>query len=166
MGLIMEISKRDKLALAVAFDKVLNDKKDGILTELKSDMRNELLGLYEAHGVDRIALTPGGKKVGEVGLSFSKPRPSIKGEMMKEALSFLYDNDLAEIVPKRGWEEHFTCSGGEIIFKDTGEIVDWALWNEGYAKTASVRGCKPQDVLDAMAPMLNGTDVTKLFLEG
>lgn len=160
--MIMEISKHQRLALGVALEKAVKE----VVTDLKSDVRSELLELHEAHGVDRIALSFDGKKVGEVGLSFSKPKPSIKGEMMKEALGFLYDNDLAEIVPKRGWEEHFTCSGGEIIFKDTGEIVDWALWNEGMAKTAAVRGCKPQDVLDAMAPMLNGTDITKLLLEG
>lgn len=154
----------ERLAFLEALNKTLNDKKDGLLTEAKAEARSELLGLFGSHGVDRRALIVGGRKVGEVGISFSQPKAAIKGERRAEALEFLLENDLAEIVPCRGWETHFCKVGDEIVFAGTGEFVDWALWDEGGAKAAAVRGCKPQDVMEAFGPRLQGQSVTNLLL--
>lgn len=154
----------ERLAFLEALNKTLNDKKEGLLTEAKAEARSELLGLFDSHGVDRRALIVGGRKVGEVGISFSQPKAAIKGERRAEALEFLLENGLAEITPVRGWEGHFAKVGTDVMFADTGELVDWALWDEGGAKAAAVRGCKPQEVMEAFGPRLQGQTVTNLLL--
>ena len=47
--------------------------------------------------------------------------------------------------------------------KPTGEVVEWAGWNPKAAKTAAVRGCKPEDVLRAFGPRLQSMDAVALL---
>ena len=163
----MELTKDERLIVMEGINKILNDKKAGLLTEAKAEARSELLELHETMGVDRRALMSGNTKLGEVGISYSKAKPFIFGERKEEALAFLLENELAEITPKRGWEEHFARSAdGGIFLTDTGEFVDWAGWDEGGAKSASIRGCNPDEILNAMGNKLIGQDINKLLLEG
>lgn len=162
----MELTKDESLAFYEALNKWLNDKKKGVLTEAKAEARNELLGMFNENGVNRRALMCGNVQVGEIGVSFSKPRPYIFGERMEEALGFLLENGLAEIKPKTGWEDAFKrLPDGSIILAETGEFVDWLGWDDGGAKTATVRGCKPEDVLGALAPKLAGSNFTTFLIE-
>ena len=70
-----------------------------------------------------------------------------------------------EVVPAKGWEDHFEMIGGDVVCKDTGEVVEWAGWQPEAVKTATVRGCKPEDVLAALGSRIEAVDVAGL-LEG
>lgn len=160
----MELTNDERLAFLEALNKKLNDKNGGLLTDAKAEERARLLELHDEYGVDRKALMCGGVKVGETVVTFSKPKPYIFEERRAEALQYLLDLDLAEITPKRGWEESFANVDGEIFCMDTGEVVDWAGWEEGHAKTAMIRGCKPQEVLKALGPKLSSANITRFML--
>ena len=151
----------EKLALL----KAITAQAKPQLDELTAQARNDLMGRFSKDGTDRRAILANGVKVGEVGISYTTPKPFIYEDMMQQACDFLADYGLVERTPAKGWEKHFALVGGKVVFKETGEEVDWAGWQPKEPKTAAVRGCRPQDVLDAMAPVLQGQSITAL-LEG
>lgn len=157
----MEMTKDEKLALLSAMDKRIKPALD----EAKSTARNALLESFQETGNDRHAILVGSTKVGEVGISYSKAQPVIKPERKEDALAFLAELDLVDITPKKGWEQHFSAAGGSVICTDTGEVVDSMMWQPTMAKTASVRGCKPEDVLAAFQGQLPTEEIIGL-LEG
>ena len=53
--------------------------------------------------------------------------------------------------------------GGQVVYKPTGEVVEWAGWSPKAAKTAAVRGCKPEDVMRAFGPRLASVDAIALL---
>lgn len=150
----------EKLALLEAFNKRLKPALD----DAKAEARQALLEDYETTHSDRRAILVGDEKVGEVGISYSTAAPFIFDDRRQEALEYLSAIGLTETVPIRGWEKHFFLSGGEIVCADTGEVVDWAGWNPKAPKSASIRGCKPDDVLQAFGNKL--PDITALLEEG
>ena len=163
----MNLTNDERLALLVAIDKKLNAKKDGLLTEAKATARAELMDANDSIGADRKAIIANGEKVGEVGLSYASAKPVILADRMADALSYLADIDLVETIPAKGWESHFKAVGENVVCLDTGEFVDWAIWELSRVKCAAVRGCEPQKVLDALSTKLGGgAEVAGLLMGG
>lgn len=157
----MMLTGSERLALLVALDRQIgpaaNDARDAA--------RQSLMEAQAQDGTDRRAIMVGGIKVGEVGVSYSKPGPRIMGDRMDEALAFLSELGLVDMVPRKGWESHFCCVAGNVVCTDTGETVDWAMWEPSRAKSVGVRGCDPEDVMAAFGPRLSEVTPAAL-LEG
>jgi hypothetical protein len=155
----MEITKDERLAFLAALDK----RVAPALKEAKNEARAEIMDAYAENGTDRKAILVGGEKVGEVGISYSKAAPYIYAEQTGAALEFLRQVGLVQEAPAKGWEEQFDLIGGKVVYKPTGEVVEWAGWNPKAAKSAAVRGCKPEDVLRAFGPRLQSMDAVALL---
>lgn len=146
------LNASERLALLVALDKKLQPE----LKLAKSEVRQHLLDTYNKIGADRMPICIGATKVGDVSLQRNRAKAAIKVEKQEEALKYLLERGLAEIKPICGWEKHFTrCFTIEseedfIIDKDTGEVVDWAVWQRESVGIAKVNKCKPEDVLSAL----------------
>ncbi len=154
------LTQDERLALLIAVDKQLQPE----LKEAKSLARSELMRLNDECGADRRAVKVDGRKVGEIGCTYSKAKPFITDD--RAAIEYLRGLGLTEERPKDGWEESFAKAGDDIICTVTGEIVPFLAWEPERVKGAAVRGCKPQDVLDAMAGKLEGTNPLALLMEG
>ena len=136
------------------------------LDEAKAIARQEIMeGFAETH-TDRRAIIVGDEKVGEIGISYSKAAPVILKERMDEAVAFLDSIGMVDIVPKKGWEAHFAKAGDKVVCTDTGETVDWAMWCPKSPKTAAVRGCAPEDVMQALGPRVEGMSAAALLGDG
>lgn len=157
----MEITKDERLAFLAALDKRVKPALD----DAKAEARAEIMDRYAEDGTDRKAILVGGEKVGEVGISYSRPAPFIYAEQMPAAMDFLRKVGLVQETPAKGWEQQFDLIGGNVVYKPTGEVVEWAGWNPKAAKTAAVRGCKPEDVARAFGPRLASVDAVA-FLDG
>lgn len=155
----MEITKDERLAFLAALDKRVKPA----LEDAKAEARAEIMDRYAEDGTDRKAILVGGEKVGEVGISYSKAAPYIYREQMADALEFLRQVGLVQETPAKGWEEQFDLIGGKVVYKPTGEVVEWAGWNPKAAKSAAVRGCKPEDVMRALGPRLQSMDAVALL---
>lgn len=155
----MNITDSERLALLTALDKRLKPQ----LANAKDAARQSLLEAQAADGTDRRAIMVNGVKVGEVGVSYTKAAPYIRPERMNDAIECLAELGLVDTVPAKGWESHFTYAGGRVICTDTGETVDWAGWEPSAAKPASVRGCKPEDVMEAFGERLTAVDPIALL---
>lgn len=150
----------ERLALLAAIDKRVGPE----LKAAKSDACGELMARCAEDGTDRRAVTVGGEKVGEVGVSYAKGHPVIID--MDAALDCLRSMGLTEEVPAKGWEEHFAGVGGEVVATDTAELCGWAQWEPSRPKGASVRIKDPQAVLDAFGARLAGGNPLALLEEG
>lgn len=153
------ITKDERLALLVALDKKIQPE----LKAAKDEARQAIMDGYAQDGTDRKAILVGGEKVGEVGISYSKPAPFIYAERTEYALRFLAEHGLTETVPAKGWERDFDLVAGQVVYKPTGEVCDWAGWSPKAPKTAAVRDCKPEDVMRAFGPRLGGVDAVSLI---
>lgn len=145
-----DLTKDERLALLEAFSKRLKPALD----EAKEEARESLLKDFHETHTDRRAILVKDEKVGEVGISYSTPGPCIMPGKTAEALDFLQNAGLVTVEPARGWESRFEKVGDSVVFKDTGEVVGWAEWRPKAPKAASVRGCKPADVLRAFGNQL------------
>ncbi len=155
----MRLTNSERLALLVALDKQIKPALD----DAKDYERQSLLEANADDGTDRRAIMVNGVKVGEVGVSYTKAAPYIRPERMNDAIECLAEIGLVDTVPAKGWESHFTYAGGRVICTDTGETVDWAGWEPSAAKSASVRGCKPEDVMEAFGERLTAVDPIALL---
>ena len=155
----MEITKDERLAFLAALDKRVKPA----LEDAKAEARAEIMDRYAENGTDRKAILVGGEKVGEVGISYSKPAPFIYAEQMPAALEFLSQDGIVLATPARGWANRCDIKGGRVVYKPTGEVVEWAGWNPKAAKTAAVRGCKPEDVLRAFGNRIASVDAIALL---
>lgn len=154
-----QITKGERLALLAAMDKRIAPE----LKLAKDEARQEIMEAYAEDGTDRRAIIVGEEKVGEVGISYSKPAPFIYAEQMEAALNFLESVGLVERVPAKGWEKEFEFIGGNVVHKATGEVVTWAGWQGKAPKTAAIRGCKPEDVMRAFGNRLASVDAIALL---
>ncbi len=154
-----EITKSEKLALLVAMDKRIAPE----LKLAKDEARQEIMEGYAQDGTDRRAIIVGDEKVGEVGISYSKAAPFVYAERMADALDFLESAGLTERVPAKGWEQEFELVGGQVVYKPTGEVVEWAGWQGKAPKAAAIRGCEPEDVMRAFGGRLQGADALALI---
>lgn len=156
------------MALFTAMNKKLNNKKDGVLTEITAEVKDELMELESSTGINRKAIKVNGVKVGEVGINYTRPRPYILPGHEEEAYEALLSMGLAhsEVVPNKDWDKHFIKAGGDfVIDAETGEPIDWLGWMPQAPKSAAVRGCEPDDVVEAFAGKLDSAAITAL-LEG
>lgn len=155
-----QMTEDERLALLAALDKRVGPA----LKEAKADAQRALLERCREDGTDRRAVLVGGVKVGEVGISYAKERFTIVNEA--QALECLREMGLTREVPRDGWESAFAYVGGEVVAKETGEAVTWAIWEPSRPKGASVRIKEPQVVLDAFGGRLVGADPLALLGEG
>lgn len=155
------LTKDEKLALLEA----MNKKLKPLLDEAKGQAKLELMELCNESGIDRKAIMVDGQKVGEVGITYTTAKPAIIPGKEKEALEYLAEMDLIDWTPKRGWEKHFSKAGDAVVDIESGAICDFLHWEPSIAKTAALRGCKPDAVLEAIQPKLAGNDIMGL-LEG
>ena len=151
----------ERLALLKAIEHQMKPIKE----ELEGDARRGLMERFGEDGTDRRAIIAGGQKVGEVGISYNKPRPYIYKDREAEALDYLESIGLVERTPAKGWESHFKNAGGYVICTDTGEMVDSIGWQGKEPKNAAIRGCEPEEVREALRAQLQGGDELAL-LEG
>lgn len=155
-----KITADERLALLAAIDKRVSPE----LKRAKSAACADLMERCSEDGTDRRAVMVGGEKVGEVGVSYAKGRPYITD--MAGAVDSLREMGLTVEVPVEGWEEHFAGVAGDVVAKDTGEVVGWAMWEPSRPKGASVRIKDPQKVLDAFGARLAGGNPFALLGEG
>lgn len=155
------LSRIEELALLVALDKRIGPR----LKEAKDYVCSRLVRDAERGCSDRFPILVGDERVGEVGVSYTKAAPHILPERMADAIGCLSEMGLVDTVPKKGWESHFALVGGKVVCTDTGEEVDWAVWEPSRPKSASVRDCEPEDVMTAFGSRLSGIDPAAL-LEG
>ena len=153
------LTKDEQLATLEALSKRIKP----ILDDLKSDVRNELLEACKENGVDRKAILVDGQKVGEVGISYSTAKAAIYPGREKEALEYLTEQGLTEVVPVKGWEKAFARVGNSVANQETGEILDFLYWEPSVAKSASVRGCQPKAVLDAFNGKIDANTIIGLL---
>lgn len=153
------LTKDEKLALLEA----MNKKLKPMLDDAKGEAKLELMDMCRENGIDRRAIMAGGQKVGEVGISYTTAKPAIVPGKEKEALEYLAEMDLVDWVPKKGWEKHFSKAGDAVVDTESGEICGFLFWAPSIAKTAALRGCKPDDVLAAIQPKLEGNDIMGLL---
>ena len=152
----------ERLAALVVIDRRIRAE----LEELKSGMREDVLESARGGESDRKPILVGDVKVGEVGASYSKPRPYIHADQMDRAIAYLDELGLTEKVPAKGWESHFSNVGGRVFHTDTAEVVTWAGWEPSRPNGASLRGFKDEDVLSAFGPRLASTDPLSLMEGG
>lgn len=157
----MEVTRDEELAFLKALQKQVKARLD----VLEAEAKDEVLAGYIEDGTDRRSIIINGAKVGEIGLSYNKAKPAIIPGRELEALVYLGDRGMTHLEPNKDWEKRFTRAGSKVVDIDTGEVVEWAEWLPQTAKTAAIRGCKPQDVLDALGAKLQGMPVAGL-LEG
>lgn len=155
----MELTRDERLALLEAMSKQIKPQ----LEELKGEAKLELMGMCEQSGVDRRAIMVCGQKVGEIGITYTAAKPCIDYDHKEEALEYLFANGLAEIVPKKGWENQFAKSGNVVIDTETGEVCPFLYWDVSVPKSAAVRGCKPKDVIAAMQGKLTSVTLNGLL---
>lgn len=155
------LTSDEKLALLEAMMKKLKP----LLDEAKGEAKLELMEMCRQMGVDRKAIMVGEQKVGEIGITYSTAKPAIVPGREKEALDYLAEMGLVDYVPKKGWEKAFAKAGDTVVDSESGEICDFLYWEPSIAKTAALRGCKPDAVLEAIQPKLEGGDILGL-LEG
>ena len=132
----------------------------------KMEARQALLEQAEEGKADRRPILIDGQKVGEVGVSYAKPSIEIAPGYEDNALKALRELGLTKEVPVSGWQSHFTRVGDAIANIETGEIASWAQFVPGGAKSAAVRGCKPEDVFPAMQAKLGDGGLNRLLLGG
>lgn len=153
------LTSDEKLALLEA----MNKKLKPMLEEAKGNAKLELMDMCRESGVDRKAIMIDGQKVGEIGITYSTAKPVIIPGMEKEAIEYLWENGMAEIVPKKGWEKCFVRAGNAVVNEESGEICPFMYWEPSVAKTAAVRGCKPEVVLEAIQQKLEGHSIVSLI---
>nr|DAV56313.1 MAG TPA: hypothetical protein [Caudoviricetes sp.] len=153
------LNNDEKLALLEAMSKKIKPE----LESLKGEAKLGLMDAFAESGVDRRAILVDGQKVGEIGITYSTAKPYIKPGHEAEALEYLTSLGLTETVPVKGWEKHFTHAGDAVLHAESGEIADCLEWEPSVAKTAAVRGCKPDEVLEAIQPKLRGESPAALL---
>lgn len=151
----MLLTNDEKLALLEAMSKKIKPE----LEHLKGEAKLALMEACRESGIDRKAIMIDGQKVGEIGITYSSAKPVIIPGREKEALEYLWENGMAEITPKKGWEKCFVRAGSSVVNEENGEICDFLEWAPSIAKTAAVRGCQPDKVLEALQPKLTDSSV-------
>lgn len=157
----MQVTRDEELAFLKALQKQVKAR----LEALEAEAKDEVMRHFIEDGTDRRSIIIEGVKVGEIGLSYSKPKAAIKPGYERDALTYLDSCGLVEYKPATGWEKRFTQVGGRVVDQYTGEVCEWAEWVPATASTAAIRGCKPQDVLRALRAKLDGVPIAGL-LEG
>ena len=158
---MVELTRDEELAILEALNKRIKSRLD----ELKSETKYELIEAYAQDGTDRRSIRANGANVGKVSMKFSKAKPVIRAGMNAEALDALECLGLVDYVPSKGWEKHFTHVGDNVYCDLTGELVDWAEWQQELPISAMITGCKPEDVLEALQTKLQGQNLIGLLEE-
>lgn len=151
------LTSDERLALLSVIDKVIQPQ----LKAEKDNARVHLMELAEKEGADRRAIKVDGQKVGDVTIAYAQAHPVIIDEAA--AMPFLIEHGLVETVPVKGWEEHFQAIGDQVVYKETGELVDGFQWEPQRPKIATVKIKNKQDVLNAFGNRLLDQDLGTLL---
>lgn len=154
----MELTRDEALALMVAVEKAVKVR----VADAKAEAKAALLEDYEYDHTDRRALVVGDERVGEVGIVRRAPRLRIVPGREAEAISYLRSKGLTVEVPAEGWERRFAQASSHAYDVETGEMADWLEW-EPQPLSASVRGCRPEDVAVAFGARLASASVAGLL---
>lgn len=157
----MELTRDEELAMLTALSKRVKERLD----ELKGEAKLALMDMNAEQGIDRRAIRANGQKVGEVGITYASPGPVIDPARQSQAMDYLRELGLVAESPKRGWEKRFAKAGDGVMDVETGELVDFLEWSPGYPKFATIRGCEPGTVLEAMQDRIGGESVIGLLEE-
>lgn len=158
----MELTRMEKLAVLQAVQNLIKDE----LADTKGDVKDDMLEKLRKDGTEKVAVTIGGVKVGEVSVTWNSPKAVINPDKREEAMACLREMGLTEEVPVKGWEKHFRLKDdGTGIVSDQQEVVDWAEWQDKTPKTAAVRGCDWKDVNRAWVKAF-GASPANLLLGG
>ena len=147
----------EKLALANAIEKRAKKVSD----ECKQTLRDELI----ESGYDRKSIIINGSKIGEVSISYTKPKPCVLFDKSKEAFVFFVQNGLVdytkiEQVLNKDWDKQFSKIGDQVIFNDTGEVCDFLIWQPSTISRVNVNGCKSSyDLNKSEQSKYTGVDV-------
>ena len=152
------MTRDERLALMVAVEKAIKPQ----VADAKAEAKADLLEAYGMDHTDRRALVVGDEKVGEVGIVRRPPKPRIAPGHEAEALSYLRAKGLTVEVPAEGWEKRFSEAANHAYDVETGEMVGFLDWGEP-TLSASVRGCKPEDVAAAFGARLGSASVAGLL---
>lgn len=156
---MVNLTADEELAMLEALQKQIETR----LKELKGAAKDELMAAYDENGVDRRSIKANGSPIGKVSIKFTKAKPVINPSRRGQALDALTAMGLTEVVPVKGWEKQFTHCGDVVLDGESGELAEWAMWETEKPYCAMVTGCKPQDVLDAMSPKLQGENIIGLL---
>lgn len=162
-----ELTQDEQLALLKAMDAVISPK----LKQLKQDASYELRDAFSENGTEKRAIMINGMKVGDIALSFDKPKPRIVPGMELTALRHMMESGMintakvSSLLPL-GWEKHFDQAGDAVIDRESGEIISWLMWDNGGVRNATVRGCNPEDVIPSLQRRLGDTELATLMLGG
>lgn len=135
--------KYEELAYFTALKKVIDEH----VSELKNEAKGYLMAVNEETGLDRMPITVGGEKVGQVAITYNSAQLYV---INNEGYEYLHMCGLVKMKPAKGWEKRFSNVAGKVIDTLTGEDVsDKFGWLPRSPKTAAVTGCKPDEVAAA-----------------
>lgn len=148
----------ERLALLVCIDKAIQPE----LKDAKAHAQIQMVELAEQGLADRKPVLVGGQKVGEVGVTYSSPKPVIIEAA--PAMKFLAEHDLVSMQPVKDWERDFVQTGEAVVYAPTGEVVEGMQWEPARPKSATVRIKDTQAALNAFGDRLAGQDLNTLLL--
>lgn len=137
--------------IEIAQLKALSDAIAARLKELKTDDDAETRELYVMHGVTERAIMIDGQRVGMRKICLTKPAP-----VVIDAAAFIdcaVTNGLYDLLqPANGLENVLTYNPAEdsFTYADTPLVVPGVMLEPSRVKCIQIRGCKLQDVADAM----------------
>lgn len=144
----IKLTNDEKLALLTAVSKRIEPE----LKEIKSDAKSELNEIMSETGADRKPIMIGDEKVGDISLTYHKPKPVIID--MHDAIVYLRELGLTHEVPNENWEEHFSRAGDSVIHTESGELCDFLGWQGRTPNYAKVTGCDADDVKNVLSSKL------------
>lgn len=153
-----QLTKDEELALM----RVLKKRIDQRIKDIEGDAKDRLLASYEEDGYDRRPVKVNGEPIGSIAISYSAAKPVIDPFAQTKALDYLEGCGLTERAPKKGWEERFAQCGSDVIDCETGEVVDFLLWEPKRPKCVRTT-IKEEEAVKALRPMLVGESVAALM---
>lgn len=171
----MELSKWDAMAVLAAMEKAVK----GRMAELRAECDGDLIADYDERGVQKRALKVGGRKVGEIAVTYNRPgfaatdraalgefaleygfareQRSIRPEYMGRAIDLIEAESPeaveTEVVLDKDWTNYMTLTGSAVTYLDSGAVVPGVEFVPESVKGTRVTGCKPEDVVPLVREM-------------
>ena len=182
------MNTREQLALLTAMDKVVKER----IKQVRAEADESLMEAYEEDGFEKAAIKLNGQKVGEHIVTFNKEgyaitdealfaefaldygmatiEKAIRPHMLAKAAAIIeasVDNpeDFIDekVVFSDDWELAMNRVGDSVCYMDSGLVVPGVEYRPKTVKGTMVRGCKPEEVMPAVA-QLGG--IERLLLGG
>lgn len=181
----MKLNDRQQLAVLTAIEKAAAEKKK----EIRAKCDEDLFGLYEEDGIEKVAIKIGDTEVGKFILTFesdgyeitdreafedfaltyglAEERKSIYASHMGVAVRLLEQEDPSgietRVVVNKDWQDHLHHVGDAVTFMDSDMVVPGVRYVPKRPKGTQLRGCS----FEAVAPPLRALGgIDALLLEG